>query len=187
MYCSVLGTKKSDSGKLPLHGCCHSSIWIGWCTLNLGLQEASEDQVSIISLWIDVNWALVGSLLQVSKVLLGLVGLTWLVTGGNGNCTDVKNWELVIELLRLGVLEIFSSLVPSGTLKEESMDKHTLTWYVQLLALDSSIISVDYILLSIRCVLDLIKRPVLGLLLSCNFLLHGSKETLWVEETGHPE
>jgi len=119
--------------------------------------------------------------------LLVLVDLSWLVTGGDGHGTHPEDWELVVKLLWLRVFQSVVVLVPSCTLQEETVDQNTLAWYVELLALDSSIITVNNLFPDFRIVLDLIKRPVLGLLLSCNLLLHRGQETLWVEESGHPE
>jgi len=67
------------------------------------------------------------------------------------------------------------------------MDVNTFSWCVQLFALNSTVITLNDILEDIRGEFDLIKRPGLCLSLSSNLLLHGSEETLRVEETSHPE
>jgi len=64
------------------------------------------------------------------------------------------------------------------------MDVNTLLWWSNGLTFDSSVIALNDFLNDIGGVLDGIKSP--GLLDSGDFLLHGSKETLWVEETGEP-
>jgi len=97
----------------------------------------------------------------------------------------MKNWELVVKLLWIGIFESLLWSVPSRSLKEETMDIDTLIWWVDSLSFDSSIITLDNILQDLRRVDDLIKRP--GLSLSGNFLFHGCEETLWVEETSKPE
>jgi hypothetical protein len=99
----------------------------------------------------------------------------------------VKNWELIIELLRARIFKFLFRSVPSGTFKEESMDVNTLIRCVDSLSFDSSIITLNDILEDLRRVDNLVKRPILGFSLSSNLLLHGSEETLWVEETSKPE
>jgi hypothetical protein len=99
----------------------------------------------------------------------------------------VENWELIIELLRVRVFKSLLWSVPARSFKEKSMDVNTLIWSIDCLSFDSSVITLDDILQDFRRVDDLIKRPVLGFSLSSNLLFHGSKETLWVEETCKPE
>jgi len=94
---------------------------------------------------------------------------------------------LIIELLRVGVFKSLLWSVPTGTFKEETMDVYTLIWSIDSLSFDSSIVTLDDILEDFRGVDNLVKRPVLSFSLSSNLLLHGSEETLWVEETCQPE
>ena len=65
------------------------------------------------------------------------------------------------------------------------MNVNTLRWWVNLLALNSALITLDGVLGNLRSELDLVERPTLPD--SGDFLLHGSQETLSVEETGQPE
>lgn len=68
------------------------------------------------------------------------------------------------------------------------MDKNSLSWNVaDGLSFHSSVISLDDVSLDISGVVDFIKRPSEGSLLSGDLLLHGSEETLGVEESSHPE
>ena len=94
---------------------------------------------------------------------------------------------MIIELLRVGVFKSLLSSVPARSFKEETVDVNTLVWSIDGLSFDSSIVSLDDVLQDLGRVDDLIKRPVLGFSLSGDLLLHGSEETLWVEETGQPE
>lgn len=99
----------------------------------------------------------------------------------------MKNWEGVVKFFRLRFFKSLFVLVPSCTLKIETMDVNTLSWCIELFTFNSSVITLNDILQDIRCELDLIKRPSLGFSLSCNLLLHGGQETLRIEETSHPE
>jgi len=64
---------------------------------------------------------------------------------------------------------------------------NTFIWRLKLLALNSSIISLDGFLKNFSGEFYLIKRPVLSLSLSGYLLLHGSQETLRIKETSQPE
>ena len=94
----------------------------------------------------------------------------------------MENWELVIKLFRVRVFESLLSSVPPRSFKEETVDINTLIWCIDCLSFDSSIVTLDDILQDLGSVDNLIKRPVLGFSLSSNLLLHGSEETLWVED-----
>jgi len=79
----------------------------------------------------------------------------------------VNDWELIEELLRVGVLKSSLSSIPACTFKIETMDVNTLLWWSNGLTFDSSVIALNDFLNDIGGVLDGIKSP--GLLDSGNF------------------
>ena len=97
----------------------------------------------------------------------------------------MQDWELVEKLLGLRFFESSVTLVPASALKVEAVDVHTFLWMIDRLALNASIITLDYLLEYVRSVLHFIQSP--RLLLSCYLLLHCSQETLRVEESCQPE
>lgn len=62
----------------------------------------------------------------------------------------MQDWELVVELLWLRLLETFLGPVPSCTLEVETMDVNTFLWMVNGLALDTAIVALDDFLEHIR-------------------------------------
>lgn len=66
------------------------------------------------------------------------------------------------------------------------MDEHTFVGRAQVLAFNSAVITSDHFLLGFGLVVDLIERPTFRFPLTGDFLLHGSEETLRVEETSEP-
>lgn len=133
-----------------------------------------------------VHGAVVVSLLHVVQILLGLVllssGVRW---GSRRDGSDEHDWEWSEEDLRLGLVEAAISLVPTGTLEEETVDQAAISWdIVESPVLNAAILSGHELSLRIGPVLDFIERPLELLLLPCDLLLHGSEETLGIEETG---
>jgi hypothetical protein len=85
---------------------------------------------------------------------------------------------------------IFKALfgsVPASTLEIKTVNEDSFRDLLKLFSFDSAVISLDDFLEYLSLIFDLIKRPLLSFALTGNFLLHGSKETLRVEETGQPE
>ena len=66
------------------------------------------------------------------------------------------------------------------------MNEHTFVRRAQVLTFDSAVITSDHFFLGFGLVVNLIERPTFGLSLTGDFLLHGSEETLRVEETSQP-
>jgi len=97
----------------------------------------------------------------------------------------VQDWELVVKLFGLRFFQSSVTLVPASTFEVETVDVHTFLWMVDGFALNATVITLDYLLKHIGCVLDFIERP--RLLLPRNLLLHCSQETLRVEESCKPE
>jgi len=58
----------------------------------------------------------------------------------------VENWELIVKLLRVGVLKSLLWSVPARSFKVKTMNIDTLIWWVDSLSFDSSIITLDDIL-----------------------------------------
>jgi len=85
------------------------------------------------------------------------------------------------------LLESLVCLVPLATFKEETVDEDTFGWWVESLAFNAAVIATNDVLKDFCLVVDLIERPALTLLLSSDLLLHGSEETLRVEEASQPE
>lgn len=165
----------------------HALVRVLRSTLGLSLEVASEDQVLVISLGVLVDWAVVGSLGEVREVGLASRGLAWgsvFVDGGRDG-VDVQDRELVEQLLGLRVLQSSVTLVPTGALQEQTVDVYTFLWLLDRFTFDTTVFTWNDLLEDIGGILDLVERP--SLLLSGDLLLHGSQETLWVEEACEPE
>ena len=172
---------------LPFHRRGHTlreGVSTSW---HIAFQHDTEDQVPVVTFWVLVDGARVHLLLTTAIVLLGLGACSWAGHWSSGDGEDVDNREGIEELLWLRFLKTLLALVPASTFKVKTVDKDTFSWHLELLAFNTTIITLDNILGNFGLVLDLIEGPLLGLSLAGDLLLHGGKETLWVEETCQPE
>lgn len=151
----------------------------------VGLEVDTCNQILVIPLGVLVNGAMIVCLLLSLKVLFfavyrGAVVCSLVLVRRNGRHVD--NGESEVEVFSDGVFEI-ASLVPGGTLKEESMDEDTFGRWRNCFV-NTAIISLDGVLLSFSLGLDLIEGPLLVRVLSGDFLHGSSQEALRVVEAG---
>jgi len=96
----------------------------------------------------------------------------------------MDNWECLIQIPSRLLIE--TSLGPGSSLKEQTVDKDSLIWSLDV-SLNPSIITVNGFLKWLIPLFDCIKRPVLFRVLSSDLLKSAGEESLLVVETSEPE
>lgn len=184
---SLFAAKQSNALELPVHDSCHS-LWdrLLGSRWTLGLKVGTEDQIPVVTLGVLVDWAeVVGPLLVVVLGLLGGGLVHQVLVGGLGG--DVHDWEGEEQVLAGLLLEALVVLVPLRAFQVETVNEDTLIDGLDDFAFNAAVITWNNLFEDISLVVDLIEGPLFVSVLTGDLLLHGGKETLWVEEASEPE
>lgn len=192
---SLLGAKQGDTLESPiLVGMSDDLILLVLLLIvvlfvgGVGFKVYARDQILVVPLRILVHGAMIVGLLLRFQVLFLVVGGCAVVRSLILVCRHgrhVDNREGKVKVFTNGVLEV-ASLVPGGTLKIESMNEDTFGGGRDCLV-NTTVISLDCLLLRLSLGLDLIEGPLLFGVLPSDLLHGGSQETLRIIETGQPE
>lgn len=135
-FCSVFAAEQAYTAQSPFHWSGHRLVGVLWGSWGLSSQVRVEDQVLVISLRVLVNWAHIG-ILVLRNVWLGLHGAALVCASHGRHGAHMHDWELVVELLWIGLLQPSLLSVPTSTFEEETVDVNSLSWRIDCLTLKS--------------------------------------------------